>query len=769
MARLFKSHVQSDFGADHKNFEAVVLEGRDLWHWWRDNAARGNPWKRGQRILENRAAFPGSIIQSDFRAGDHGNFEVVVPLFGDGGRVELWHMWHDNGDVNKPWSFGQRITEPGRQAVGPASIIQSTFGQGDHGNFEVVVPVINDAGLVELRHYWRDNADVHTPWSIGQRINDPAHEVIGSGCIIQSSFGSGDHGNFEVAAWVRLPDGRSVLQHYWHDNSDVDLPWRNGQVIVEGAKGNGVIIQSSFGAPHGNFEVLAPVEGPGGRTYLQHVWHDNRDVTLPWRLGQIVSEVAAEQASASLFESDYRSGDHGNFEALLDECTQSLVEYWHPNEDVTLPWIRHAALIGEPPNREIRDTVRICQLTGEFDRTGWNGVDPPPFAFNKTESRYGVRGTDLGVSFEHKNRVYFLFGDTWRAGESRDSHFDWDAIAFCTDASVQGGLSLTFYKQPPIVQGIKQGAFEVPLDGFSHQGRMFGFFSTDHRSVGDAELMGRSVLAVSENDGYEFTPLVSFSRNKFINVSVEHAFLDAAQSRVLRWAEGAEVLWVWGSGRYRASPAYLAAVDLEGLLGALRLRRADGPIALTDINDDTGPVRFFAGTDTNIRWSPHEPDAVPLFCAGDIGELSGRRNAIFNRYFLTYNSGNPRGIMLRHAPHPWGPWSAARTIFDPGWGSGPTQPVGAGYGAFMHISWDAHVDGDPNKPLLPHVDQVQDDAFLTGRRDNESGGEYGPYQITRFSTGEADRVCDLYYTMSTWNPYQSMLMRTRILASDLFD
>jgi hypothetical protein len=758
MARLFKSHLQGDFGSGHKNFEAVVLEGRDLWHWWRDNSAPGNPWKRGQRIIENRAAFPGSMIQSNFGDGNHGNFEVVVPLFGEGGLIELWHMWHDNSDVNKLWSFGQRITEAGRRVVGPASIIQSNFGSGDHGNFEVVVPVVNNAGRVELRHYWHDNSDASNPWSIGQRINDPTHEVIGGGCIIQSNFGSGAHGNFEVAASVRLPGGRPALQHYWHDNSDVNLPWGNGQVIVESAKGNGVIIQSSFGSADGNFEVVVPVEGPGGRTYLQHVWHDNSDVNLPWRLGQVISEVASADASASVFESDYRSGEHGNFELLVDECRQSLVDYWHPNEDVNLPWIRHAVLIGEPPNKEIHDTMRICQLTGEFDRTGWNGVGQPPFAFNKTESRFGVRGTDLGASFEHKNRVYFLFGDTWRVGETSSSHFDWDAIAFCTDTTVQGGLSLTFYKQPPIVQGISQGSFEVPLDGFSHQGRMFCFFSTDHRSVGDAELMGRSVLAVSENDGYEFVPLVSFSRNKFINVSVEHAYLDPVQSRVIRWAEGTEVLWVWGSGRYRSSPAYLAVVDLEGLLGEIRLRGEDGPVELTEINGDRGPVQFFTGTDDNVLWSPNEPDSVPLFCAGDIGELSGRHNAVFNQYFLTYNAGNPRGITLRHAPQPWGPWSEAHTIFDPGWGSGPNQPIGAGYGTFMHIPWN-----------VAHVDNVQDDAFLSGYRDNEWGGEYGPYQITRFSKGKTNQVCDLYYTMSTWNPYQSMLLRTRIRASDLFN
>jgi hypothetical protein len=74
----------------------------------------------------------------------------------------------------------------------------------------------------------------------------------------------------------------------------------------------------------------------------------------------------------------------------------------------------------------------------------------------------------------------------------------------------------------------------------------------------------------------------------------------------------------------------------------------------------------------------------------------------------------------------------------------------------MHIPWN-----------VANVDPVQDDAFLSGWRDNEWGGEYGPYQITRFSAGQANQVCDLYYSMSTWNPYESMLMHTGIAANDL--
>jgi hypothetical protein len=504
----------------HRNFEAVVLEGRDLWHWWRDNSVPGVSWQRGQRILTNQAAFPGSIIQSDFGSLDHGNFEVVVPLLAADGNVELWHFWHDNSDVSKPWGPAQRITESSRRVIGSASIIQGDFGSSGRGNFEVAVPIINEQGHHELRHYWHDNSDVNKPWRSGQRISDPSHTVLGGGCLIQSNFGTGAHGNFEVCAFVRLPDGRDVLQHYWHDNSDVNKTWQNGQVMAEGVKGPGVMIQGSFGSPHGNFEIVVPVEGRGGRTYLRHIWHDNSDVHLPWRLGQVISEIVSAGGSGCLIESDYRSGSHGNFELLVDECHQTLSGYWHPNEDVNLPWLRNSVLVGEASAREIRNTTRICQLTGEFDRSGWNGSGSPPFAFNQTETRFGIRGTDLGASFEHKNRIYFLFGDTWRAGASDGAL---DSIAFCTDIAVTGGLSLTFYMQPPILHGVSQGGFEVPLDGFSFRGFMYVFFSTDHRHVGDADLMGRSVLGVSENDGYDFSPLLSFSRSKFINVSIKRS------------------------------------------------------------------------------------------------------------------------------------------------------------------------------------------------------------------------------------------------------
>jgi hypothetical protein len=101
-------------------------------------------------------------------------------------------------------------------------------------------------------------------------------------------------------------------------------------------------------------------------------------------------------------------------------------------------------------------TAKINQLVGEEDKELHKST------LSRTETRYGLIGTDLGYSFEHQGRVYFLFGDT--VGVARGaldsiasvgiSGAGWDPAAgvrldFLT---VPGGRYLTI--QPP---GISMG------------------------------------------------------------------------------------------------------------------------------------------------------------------------------------------------------------------------------------------------------------------------------------------------------------------------
>jgi hypothetical protein len=751
MSRIFQSLIQSSLGGGYfKNFEAVVVEGNDLWHWFRDNSKDGTPWSHGQRIVDGRVAYPGSIIQSDF----DGNFEVVVPCAAAGGGVELIHFFHENADVASPWRQGQRITEAGRMVVGAASIIQSDFGLPDHGNFEVVVPILGDDGRAELRHYFHNNGDVNAPWVKAQVINPPDHTVLGPACLIQSDFGA-PNGNFEVAAWVRLPDGRSVLHHYWRTNGDTTSPWMPGQIIAEGVRGPGVIIQSSIGnAPNKNFEVVVPVDASGGGTQLRHFFRWNTNVTDPWLAAQVISELLPPGGAGCIIESSFPGGGLRNFEVLVDECTQSLTAYWHPNEDPSLYWIRHKALFMEPPAASVQTTRRICQVTGEYDRSEWDGTGSPRAAFNRTETAVGLRGTDLGSSFVHNGKIYFLFGDTWRVGVP---HNDLDAIAYSSDDDASGGLRLTFLPSPPICNGINQAGFEVPLDGFSYGGAMHVFFSTDHRHVEGGDLMMRSVLATSQDHGRSFDPLVTFSTGKFINVSVEVDQLSREHAQMLGWDEGTDVLWIWASGRYRSSPPYLAVAHLKRLLGVLQDNRERDRISIAKLNTETGPIKYFIGNVEAPRWSQFEHEACPLFCCSEIGELCCRWNPYLDRFVLTYNGAdNPGGIVMRTARRPWGGWSSPIVIFDAWWDKSPAEPRGRGYGRFMHVAWN-----------FAQLDHAHDDMWLSGPRVNEWGGVYGPYQIAPLTKGVRGVRSSLYWLMSTWNPYQVMLMTTDIDARQI--
>ena len=99
---------------------------------------------------------------------------------------------------------------------------------------------------------------------------------------------------------------------------------------------------------------------------------------------------------------------------------------------MNLPWLRGAVILGEPYPALVAGARKIVQLTGEYDRESWNGSGTPPFAFNRTESQFGIRGCDLGASFESVEQIYFLFGDTWRVNQN-PVQLNYDSIAFTTD------------------------------------------------------------------------------------------------------------------------------------------------------------------------------------------------------------------------------------------------------------------------------------------------------------------------------------------------
>lgn len=341
-----------------------------------------------------------------------------------------------------------------------------------------------------------------------------------------------------------------------------------------------------------------------------------------------------------------------------------------------------------------KSTTRICQLTGEEDRQ----LKQP--TLNRTLSRFDLVGTDLGSSFEHKGKLYFLFGDTWHRPGDRDS-------AAWTESRDPAKIDLTFLTGPDgkwlslTVPGITQAGWDIPSYGVSIDGKMYVVFTTDHS---DAKTMGRSVLAVSQDDGQTFRQVYDLSSDKFINVAM--------------WKSDSW-LYIFGSGNYRESSVCLARVEQKSI-------------------EKRDSLRFFSGqsADGTPQWSEKERDAALLFHHDVVGELSVAYCELVKRYVMLYNSLKPRGIVMRSSKEPWGPWSDMQFIFNP--------ERDKGYGQFMHRFDKNH----------PNADGLSDP-----NRDRDDAEEYGPYLISRYTTGD-ENGCRIYYTMSTWNPYEVHIMRS---------
>lgn len=364
-------------------------------------------------------------------------------------------------------------------------------------------------------------------------------------------------------------------------------------------------------------------------------------------------------------------------------------------------------------------TRKVCQLVGETDReTGLATV-------NMTESRYGFWGTDLGASFEHEGRLYFLFGDTharpgvWRP---RDS----DLIAHTDDRDPEGCLRLSIpvaedgAYRPLTIPGVSSGPFEVPTGGFSANGRLYVMVTTDHGLR--HRVMGRSVLAVSEDDGASFRRVMDLSTDRFINVAA--ATIGQTEVPGLPTPPGGAVLF-FGTGPYRASAPFLA-------------------IAPATRVEEPGALRYFAGVSDGLpRWSEREGDVVPLFDQPCLGELSVAWDGTLGKWLMLYNCMGPAHrsqVLIRTADLPWGPWSEPLIVFDP--------PVD-GDCRFIH-PWGPPAPGRPCAPVT--------DPF----RPHIAGDAYGPYLIPSF-TRPTGGGAHIYFTLSTWNPYTVVLMRATLL------
>jgi hypothetical protein len=123
-----------------------------------------------------------------------------------------------------------------------------------------------------------------------------------------------------------------------------------------------------------------------------------------------------------------------------------------------------------------------------------------------------------------------------------------------------------------------------------------------------------------------------------------------------------------------------------------------------------------------------------------------------NLWLMTYDGGptpTTSGIYFSSAPAPWGPWSAPQLIFN--------KRRDGGSRVFIHdASTNAPNDG-LNGPVIGQNDPT-----------NTAGGAFAPIMIERF-TRITNSTLFIYYTLSTWNPYTVVKMRSTFTITPVID
>jgi len=402
-------------------------------------------------------------------------------------------------------------------------------------------------------------------------------------------------------------------------------------------------------------------------------------------------------------------------------------------------------------------TEKICQLTGEYDyhTAAEAGIAPEEMpTLNRTYSNYGIHGTDLGSSFEHNGKLWFLFGDTLATemipgdpinaeAHSGPNPFLGDATAYTGDTDPTDCVSLEFLRNPAAPDFWGWPSFDpdghvVQHEGFSIGSSFYVWYSTG----GDNPV---SYLARSDDDGGSYTVLYDVSDYRFTWVSVD--FAPALVIPGLEDVGETDWLFIFGTGPiYRESDMFLGII----------------PLALIE---EPQAMVYFAGLNENAlpQWSESEEAAQPVIdidnplatgdwfagveleekanAEGCIGEFSVHYSEVLETWTAMYNC-DFLSIEMHTADLPWGPWSQAVTVFDP--------VKDGGYCGFLHLPED-----------IGQVLDLDCDYNVTVQNRSNLGSPYGPYILERYTTGDRDQAT-LYFVMSMWHPYNVLLMRTEV-------
>ncbi len=297
---------------------------------------------------------------------------------------------------------------------------------------------------------------------------------------------------------------------------------------------------------------------------------------------------------------------------------------------------------------DIAPTVTaVMQLTG---------ADSP----NRTD-RYDVYGTDLGSFFEHEDKLFIVFGDTFGKREpgktgAGGEHWRSNVMAYSTDFDPSNGITIDgmitddmgFAKELVASYHRKNGEItKIPTAGISANGNIYLYFMSVNEWTSNGRwLANYSGVARSTDDGQNFQIV-----------------------RDLRWDGDSNFIQV--APVEVDDSVYFFSVP-SGRHGGVALMR----VAIVDI-ENLDAYEYFAGSATDGPVWQTDPYSAQSIVSAPVGELSVIWNPYLDSWIMTYLNETSHAIEIRSSPSLWGPWSEPRILVT-------ADDYPALYGAYMH-------------------------------------------------------------------------------------
>jgi len=293
--------------------------------------------------------------------------------------------------------------------------------------------------------------------------------------------------------------------------------------------------------------------------------------------------------------------------------------------------MRHRPRVTPDPDAEFALTgVTAVEQVGQI--TGAEGPGDT--------TQYAVNFTDLGSMFEHKGKMYFVFGDTFgeRAADftgGGGSFWRSNVLGWTTDSTPADGITLEGMIVDDIGTGMEllpskkvdnDEMTVIPTHGFSTGDTMYlHWMSVRHWGIPSEWEVNDAGLAASHDDGQTWEVLDS------PRWSGESGFVQISPFRV------GDDFYVWGITHGRFSGIHLAKVPVA---------QVEDPAAWRYLSDVV---------DGEPQWS-EDVDAATMIVDDTVGELSVVWNDHLDRWIMTYFDPID-GVVLREGITPWGPWS----------------------------------------------------------------------------------------------------------------